>query len=813
MSEPVLSQHFADIVFPINLGQSFTFAIPEALQSVIQLGQRVVAPFGRRNQQGMVVGFRDSVDAELADKIRPLERIVDPMPIFTPSLLELLKWMASYYLTPLGKVIQTAIPSDARLKKELVITWIGETDDQPMDEMTQYIQEKSPVKLSTLKTKFSATEAVQLIARLNRNNLVDLENVFATRQQRVADFLLLPEIASDASQLPRKGSKQLAIYEALLKFPNGQAQSEIQAELGATGAVLQGLIDKGLVMKQPIRPSLDPLKDYHQPPPKIITLNPEQERAKNEIQRAIERREFTPFFLFGVAGSGKTEVYLETAASALERGESVIILVPEIALAPQLAQRFQQRFGDIVALWHSNLRGPERLQTWQAIQRGEFKIVVGARSAVLTPVKKLGLIVVDEEQENAYKQEDSDPKYQARDVALMRGQIENATVILGSATPSLETYYNQVKERFKTLHLTKRWEMAVQPMVDVVNMAREYEETEDWSSPFSRKLRSAIEATIADGHQIILLQNRRGYAPIIKCKSCGYALACPNDEITLTYHKVGHQVKCHYCGYEALPPTACPACGALDLHFGGLGTQKVEEALQGLFPALSVCRMDLDTTRQKGAHQKILGDFARQKYQVLLGTQMIAKGLDFENVTLVGVMNADSGLHYPDFRARERTFQLVYQVAGRSGRGQYPGRVVIQTWQPDNFAIQCATRQDVKLFYNKELEDRNELSYPPFSRLVSFDFVGPKRREVERVAERVAEILSSEFKGLILLGPAPALIERSREGFRWKLIVKSAKITDSTGKLLHQATRHIQQRYTHKAVRMSIDVDPARTMG
>ena len=809
MSNPEFSM-YADLVFPINLGQSFTFAVPEALQPVIQLGQRVVAPFGRRNQQGMVVGFRDSIDAELAEKIRPIERIVDPMPIFTPSLLELLKWMANYYLTPLGKVIQTAIPSDARLKKELIITWIGGSEVAERDEISKYIQEKSPVKLSTLKTKFIAAEVIQQIARLNRNGWVDLENLFTTRQQRVADFLLLPEIPSDARQLPRQGSKQLAVYEALLKFPEGKPQSVVHAELGASGAVLNGLVDKGLLLKQPLRPNLDPLKDYHRPPPKTIILNPEQERAKKEIQRAMELREFAPFFLFGVAGSGKTEVYLETAAIALARGESVIILVPEIALAPQLAQRFQQRFGDVVALWHSNLRGPERLQTWQAIQRGEFKIVVGARSAVLTPVKNLGLIVVDEEQENAYKQEDSDPKYHARDVALMRGQIEHTAVILGSATPSLETYYNQITERFKILHLTKRWEKAVPPLVDVVNMAREYEETEDWTSPFSRKLRSAIDATIAAGHQIILLQNRRGYAPIIKCKSCGYALACPNDEITLTFHKVGHQVKCHYCGYEAKPPTSCPACGALDLHFGGLGTQKVEEALQALFPEITVCRMDLDTTRQKGAHQKILGDFARQKYQVLLGTQMIAKGLDFENVTLVGVMNADSGLHYPDFRARERTFQLVYQVAGRSGRGVFPGRVVIQTWQPDNFAIQCATRQDVKLFYNKELEDRNELSYPPFSRLVSFDFVGPKRSDVQRVAERVAEILS-EFKGLILLGPAPALIERNREGFRWKLMVKSAKHTDATGKLLHQAARHIQQRFTHKTVRMSIDVDPART--
>lgn len=811
MPEPVLHP-YADLVFPLNVRQSFTFQIPTEVQPVIQIGQRVIAPLGHRKQQGMVIGFRDEVAPDMVEKMRPLERIMDPVPIFNEQLLDLLKWMSTYYLTPVGKVIQTAIPSDARLKKDTLVTWQGDDAGEHADPVVQFIRQKSPVKLSALKTKFGAGEAVQTVARLQRTGEIDLENTFAMRQQRPADFLLLPEIATTPDQLPRKGSKQLAVYEALLAYPAGKNQSAVQAEFGATSAVLQGLVDKGLLIKRPLRPDLDSLKDYHIPPDKTIVLNPEQARATKEIQRAMDRHEFAPFFLFGVAGSGKTEVYLETAALALQKGQSVIILVPEIALAPQLAQRFQQRFGDVVALWHSNLRGPERLQTWQAIQRGEFKIVVGARSAVLTPVKNLGLIVVDEEQENAYKQEDSDPKYHARDVALMRGRFEQAVVILGSATPSLETYYNQIQERFKTLHLSKRWERAVPPLVDVVDMAKEYEETEDWSSPFSRKLRAGIEATIASGKQVILLQNRRGYAPIVKCKSCGYALACPHDEITLTYHKVGHLMRCHFCGYEAAPPTECPACGAVDLHLGGLGTQKVEEALQGLFPDVTVCRMDLDTTRLKGAHQKILGDFARKKYSVLLGTQMIAKGLDFENVTLVGVMNADSGLHYPDFRARERTFQLVYQVAGRSGRGEFPGRVVIQTWQPDNFAIQCATRQDVKLFYNKELEDRNQLNYPPFSRLVTFDFVGPRRGEVERIAGRVAEILD-EFDGLTILGPAPALVERSREGFRWKLIVKSAKTTDPSGKQLHAATRHIQQRFTHKSVRMSIDVDPVRTMG
>ncbi|MCF7796767.1 MAG: primosomal protein N' [Lentisphaeria bacterium] len=813
MTEPVYPP-YADLVFPLNVRQAFSFQIPTDIQPVIQIGQRVIAPLGHRKQQGMVIGFRHEVAPEMVDKMRPLERIVDPVPIFNQPLLDLLKWMSTYYLTPLGKVIQTAIPSDARLKKETLITWqeSAARNDDDADSVTAYLREKSPVKLSALKTKFGAAEAIQVVTRLQRTGQIDLENVFAMRQQRPADFLLIPEIATAQEQLPRKGSKQLAVYEALLPYPGGKQQSAVQAELGATGAVLQGLVDKGLLIKRPVRPDLDPLKDYHRPPDKTIVLNPEQARATEEIQRAMGRHEFTPFFLFGVAGSGKTEVYLESAGLALEKGQSVIVLVPEIALAPQLAQRFQQRFGDVVALWHSNLRGAERLQTWQAIQRGEFKIVVGARSAVLTPVKDLGLIVVDEEQENAYKQEDTDPKYHARDVALMRGRFEKAVVILGSATPSLETYYNQIQSRFKSLHLSKRWEKAVPPVVDVVDMATEYEETEDWSSPFSRKLRAGIEETLASGKQVILLQNRRGYAPIVKCRSCGYALACPDDEITLTYHKVGHRMRCHFCGYESAPPTACPACGAVDLHMGGLGTQKVEEALLALFPDVSVCRMDLDTTRLKGAHQKILGDFARQKYSILLGTQMIAKGLDFENVTLVGVMNADSGLHYPDFRAREKTFQLVYQVAGRSGRGEFPGRVVIQTWQPDNFAIQCATRQDVKLFYNKELEDRNQLDYPPFSRLVTFDFTGPRRSDVERVAGRVAEILD-DFDGLTILGPAPALVERSRDGFRWKLIVKSPKAKDPSGKQLHTATRYVQQRYTHKSIRMSIDVDPVRTMG
>jgi primosomal protein N' (replication factor Y) len=795
---------FVEIVFPLSLEQTFTYTVPDELRDVVQTGQRVIASLGHRKQQGMVIDVKKDPPAGYTGKLKAFDNIVDPIPIFDEPLIKLLKWMSGYYFTPLGKVIQSAIPSDARLKKEIVITASALLESK--DELSSFLIQATTTKLSAVKRKFGSQEAMVGIGRLHRLGLVELENDFAFKGNRATDYLVVPVLGQEA-EIPSKAHAQNKAFQILNDYPDGISLKKLKADFQISRDVISKLEERALVSLTESEPDIDPLKDYHRPPPKQVTLNQEQAIAYGEIKRSLNEKDFSPYLLFGVAGSGKTEVYLESTAHALELGRSVIILVPEIALAPQIAHRFQARFGDIVALWHSGLRGPERLWTWQQIQKDRYRIVVGARSAVLTPLRNLGLIIVDEEQENSFKQQDSEPRYHARDVALVRGREESAVVLLGSATPALESYYNLSTNRYKGLHLNKRWEKAKPPFVEVVNMAEERETTKDFSNPFSQKLVLAMQEAIELDKQIILFQNRRGYAPIITCRDCNWTMTCPHDELSLTYHKIGNKMICHFCDHQAPPPQACPECNSLDIRFGGIGTQLVEEALEEQFPEVPVCRMDMDTTRHKGAHASLLGDFARGKYRILLGTQMIAKGLDFENVTLVGVINADSGLHFPDFRARERTFQLVYQVSGRSGRGEHPGRVIVQSWMPDDLSIRCATRHDVKLFYNNELSDRSQLNYPPFSRMISFSYQGHSRDLVVESCEHAIQQLR-QTKDIDILGPAPAMIEKSHRGYKWKVILKSSKELDPKGSLLRQAARHVLDKKPQRGIKVSIDVDP-----
>ena len=795
---------YVEIVFPLNLDQGFTYALPSELRDIVQVGQRVIAPLGKRNQQGMIITTMLQKPDGLKAELREIVNVVDPIPIFDSHLVNLLKWISRYYFTPLGKVVQTAIPSDARLKKEVLVQ--ATADLVANSDLTRLLANRTITKLSALKRRFGGVTALLEVARLQRLGHVELENEFISRRAPIQDWLVRLDLRIEPDP-PKNAREQRRLLDLLIDFPDGIALKILTEEYAISRDVVRRLADKDLVILEEIPPDIDPLKDYHRPPPKTVSLNREQQVAFEAITSALDEEKFEPFMLFGVPGSGKTEVYLEATAHALDKGRSAIILVPEIALAPQIAHRFQSRFGEGVALWHSNLKGAERVWTWQQIQKGRIRIVVGARSAILTPIQDLGLIIVDEEQEHSYKQEDSEPRYHARDVALMRGQEESAVVVLGSATPSLESYYNMSTQRYTSLALNDRWEKAQSPLVELVDMNKELEESEDYQNPISRPLKKAIDETLHQGHQIILFQNRRGYSPIVRCRDCGWTMSCPNDEITLTYHKHGNKMRCHYCDHQAAPPSVCPACQSADLQFGGTGTQKIEEALSEQFPEVPVARMDLDTTRGKGAHQKLLGDFARGEKRILLGTQMIAKGLDFERVTLVGVINADAGLHYPDFRARERTFQLVYQVSGRSGRGEFPGKVIIQTWMPEEQSILYATRQDVKKFYAAELDDRNQLNYPPFSRMISLGFVGKDRNTVIQQAENVASNLRSSEQ-IRLLGPSPALIERSHWGFHWKLILKSDKGQDPTGGKLRKAAARVVDGWNSSRVRLRVDTDP-----
>jgi len=801
---------YAEIAFPFSVPQTFWYEVPEVLKDILQVGHQVTAPFGRRRQVGIVMGFATEVPTEIRAKLRSLENLLDPVPVFTPKLVELLKWMGRYYFAPLGQVVQIALPAVKQLRREVLVRWSGSPPPETETEARQ-VYEDHEVKLSALKKRWGEREAVRLVARWQRRGWVRLENVFTLAPKGSQAWVrLIPGAFESVGSLERAPAQQ-RVMEVLSAYEDGLWLKELQQQAAVSSGVIKRLVERGILQLEQRFPENNPLASYPQGAfPSQVRLTPEQKKAVSEINLSLEAAKFQPFLLHGVTGSGKTEVYLAAAEKALTLGRSVLILVPEIALAPQIARRFQIRHGNVVTMWHSNLRAPERVRVWHGIRSGRFKIVVGARSAVLTPLRNLGLIVVDEEQEHSYKQEHQPPRYNARDCALMRAKLEGAVIVLGSATPSLETYYQGVKERYQVLHLSRRWEGAQAPLVELVDMRKATNVSGDPENPFSNPLLKAMEETLASGHQVILLQNRRGYAPVVKCSACGWIMRCPHDEVSLTFHKVTHRMLCHYCGYEERPPTICPQCQGESLFFGGTGTQRVEEFLRENFPGVSLCRMDQDTTRWRDAHLTMLGDFARGKYQILLGTQMIAKGLDFENVTLVGVINADTALSFPDFRARERTFQLVYQVAGRSGRGRYPGRVIIQTWQPDDYAIRLATQGEVKLFYNNELNERLELFYPPFSRFAAIGFLGPQRQTVMQAAQKAA-LRVKDFP-VQVRGPSPALVERSRKGYHWKLLLATEREEDPGARQLRSAIYVVQRLSFPKEIKLKIDMDPLQPL-
>jgi len=527
----------------------------------------------------------------------------------------------------------------------------------------------------------------------------------------------------------------------------------------------------------------------------------------------MDKNEFRPFLLHGVTGSGKTEIYIEAARHAINQGKTVIMLLPEIALTPQIAGRFKSVFGDKVAMWHSKLSQSARAWTWKRICAGDYKVVIGARSAVFSPLKNLGLIVVDEEQENSYKQESPAPRYHAREVSLMRGKIHNATVVLASATPSLESYYNYIHDKFEYIHLPERFGGAKYPHVHVVDMMKESQDTDVYGAIFSRILLEKISDRIGKKEQVILLHNRRGFAPVLRCADCGEVETCPHCQVALTYHKYGEFLQCHFCNHmQKQLSTQCKQCQSISLKLAGIGTQKVEEELTNQFPGAIIERLDFDTTKSGKNIVEILQRFSDGEINVLLGTQMIAKGLDFANATLVGIINGDTGLHLPDFRAGERVFQLIYQAAGRSGRGRIPGEVVVQTYSPENEVIKCATQLDLKKYYNICLDERQALDYPPFSWMVRLEISGENRKAVEEASAILGRKFKQLPKGMILLGPAFCYRERLRNQFRMQIVIKSKKEMDPNGTKLHH---HFKKIVNHKDmfklpgnVRLIVDVNP-----
>ena len=537
-----------------------------------------------------------------------------------------------------------------------------------------------------------------------------------------------------------------------------------------------------------------------------LPLSPQQRRVLRVVVKSIRKREHQIFLLHGITASGKTEVYLQAIAEVLAQGRSSIVLVPEISLTPQTVERFSSRFGQKIALMHSRLLSSQRAGQWQMIKSGQAQIVIGARSAVFAPVKDLGLIVVDEEHETTYKQQDCSPRYHAREVACLRAKLARATVILGSATPSVESFYNAKCGKIKLLSLPERVTKQDLPQVNIVDMRQEIAVRKRGVNIFSRALELKLGETLRKGEQAILFLNRRGFSTFINCPKCGYTAKCKRCNVSLTYHYATKTLICHYCNYEVKPPQICPQCNASYLRYFGLGTEKVESELHRLFPQARIARMDTDATIKRDAHAKILSAFKEDRIDILIGTQMVAKGLDFPRVSLVGVVSADTALNLPDFRSGERTFNLLTQVGGRAGRGEAEGRVLIQTYVPEHYAVLASVRHDYRQFYRREIKSRQALNLPPFSHLINLTLRGPNLEKVRNVACDLSSRLKKKksSKEIEVLGPAPAAISRIRGSFRWNVLLKG-KTAFGLVKLLRKVVKDFKR---YKGMRLSVDVDP-----
>ncbi|EGO2853309.1 primosomal protein N' [Enterococcus faecalis] len=789
--------------------QPFTYLVPENLNEQLAVGMRVEVPFGNGNRhvQGFVLAI-EPVAATVLDEtnvqLKELVAVLDLKPVLNTEMLALADYMKEKTFAFKITCLQTMLPSVMRAdyQKYIYLT----------DELSEELQDQLFYGLEEISWDQAQERGIlpQLMA-LRKQQKVDIRYEVTTRNKvKMVRFI---QAAKEFEQLEeirlglRKGAKkkeQLLYYLQRLGTEKVTAVKEMK-ELGFSTALLNEAAKNGwltFIEKEAYR---DPFANQTFEKTTALSLNAEQQVAVETILQSVQEQQSQTYLLEGITGSGKTEVYLQVIAEVLNQGKTAIMLVPEISLTPQMVQRFKSRFGEHVAVMHSGLSQGEKYDEWRKIERGEAEVVVGARSAIFAPIENIGVIIIDEEHEASYKQEET-PRYHARDLAIWRSEYHHCPVVLGSATPSLESRARAQKNVYQRLRLTQRANQAATlPTIDVVDMRQEVENGN--VSSFSMSLQEKLQERLEKNEQSVLLLNRRGYSSFVMCRDCGYVLPCPNCDISLTLHMDSKTMKCHYCGHEERIPYRCPNCGQDKIRYYGTGTQKVEEELQTLLPDSRILRMDVDTTRRKGAHEKILRTFGEGQADILLGTQMIAKGLDFPNVTLVGVLNADTALNLPDFRSSERTFQLLTQVSGRAGRAEKPGEVIIQSFNPEHYAIQLAKAQDYEDFYTKEMYIRHRGDYPPYYFTVQITASHPEENEA---AKQMFQIATKLKQGLspqaILLGPTPNAIMRVNNRYFYQVIIKY-KQEPMLQPLLKEILTDTQ-RATARGLKLSIDAEP-----
>ncbi len=777
-----MAQRFCEVALPVPLRSTFTYAVPASLNGEDLVGRRIVVPFRNRAMVGvgLAVSNRPPEIAAGSKSIREIAELMDSAPALPPKLLELGEWISRYYVAPIGETLRAMLPPEIELRhdREYSLTDAGrvyldelgsgeETTDTEAAErdLLRHIEGSS-----TAKRRKRVDQAVA--EKLVRSGYLTAHDVLRQRNTRTQKIVSWKPSAPDQINDKPFGEPEKRVREVLADAGAPLPLELLIKKAAVTLLVIKRLEKAGLLdtWEEPITPGEDPWDTDFTPPANI--LNIEQKGALGEIWRWIVADKFAAALLHGVTGSGKTEVYLGAIGAALSRGKTAIVLVPEIALTLWVGRLVRARFGPSVAVLHSGLPDIERAREWWRVRKGEAKIVVGTRSAVFAPLENLGLIIIDEEQESSYKQEET-PRYHGRDTAVYRAQLEGAVALLGSATPSLETYHNARAGKYHLLELTSRVQNRALAEVRSVDLREEFRR-EHRAAPVSEPLRAAVALRLEEKTQAMILINRRGYSWSLLCRSCGAMIQCENCSIALTYHKSRQRLECHYCGYSIRPPKACPKCKAEYLYFVGDGAERVEEYLREQFPKARIARLDRDTVRTKREFQQVLGAFAGGEIDVLVGTQMVAKGHDFQRVTLVGVVAADLALGRPDFRAAERTFQLLTQVAGRAGRGELAGEVLVETYYPEHYAIQHAVQQDYVSFYEKEAHFRRMLHYPPFAALASILIRDRKIENAIRWSRALAGYFAPfENRGIKILGPAAAPLARLRREFRFQFVLKS----------------------------------------
>ncbi|MCE5250942.1 primosomal protein N' [bacterium] len=798
---------FASVALPVPVNTYFTYSIPVDIQPSAEVGRRALVPFGRRLLTGFIVGLSDNPGDVPLDTIKPLEDILDTEPVFNSTMLELAKWVADYYVSTTGEVLKVAMPHGTMIRSQVKVSRTIQPDESGIvltsrqKTVLERLDDYRTVTLKhlerTLKFKVSG-----ILRSLENKGLVRLEREITTPSLRIKTERYVRPVPDTPVNLPRQAKKQLLCLEELLKHPAGVPLQEILERHGFSRGVVNSLVDAGLALYEEVEITRESgilsqefIEADH---PLTVAQNEAVAAIMNEAVASRPR----PVLLKGITGSGKTRVYIELVREALRRGKGAIILVPEISLTPQTTRFFSSVFPGRVAVLHSAMSPGERYDSWRLIHDGARDVVIGPRSAVFAPVPDPGIIIVDEEHDSSYKQTDTSPRYHARDVAVVRGTMLGIPVVLGSATPSLETWHNAVTGKYALSSLKERVDARPLPSVILVDMK------EEWASgnhsSLSGRLREEIKNRIGRGEKSIILINHRGFATVIRCKSCGYVLSCPRCAIGLTYHSSKRLAVCHLCGHSRIILEHCPECGSSDLQYRGMGTQRIEKELETITGKDSIVRMDSDTTQSHDAHFRLLDEFRNGSASILIGTQMVAKGHDIPDVTLVGVISADLSLHIPDFRAGERTFQLVTQVAGRAGRGSIPGTVVIQTFQPDNYAISAASRQDFESFADHEMNEREELGFPPFSRLSLLELSSDDRNSLDKPAEDIVQYLTANSPGgTEIMGPVDAPIARIRGRYRKFILIKSGKLS-----YLRPFLRNIADKMHGTAVTVDIDVDP-----